>query len=105
MKVVRVTVSRPRTSEKRHSVPPAGAKRVRAKKTPFVDDLAGIWDDGQIMSKEEQYRRIVRKIRDKRKAAIQWTFPFSRRIIKASKWHDYNAGNDYCPELYTVALI
>ena len=44
---------------------------VRTKKTPSVNDLAGIWDDGQIMSKEEQYRRIVRKIRDKRKAAIQ----------------------------------
>lgn len=75
MKAVRVTVSRPGTGEKRHGVPPAGAKRirvmVRTKKTPSVNDLAGIWDDGQIMSKEEQYRRIVRKIRDKRKAAIQ----------------------------------
>ena len=50
--------------------PPAGAKRirvmVRAKKAPSVEDLAGIWDDGQIMSKEEQYRRIVNSIRAKK---------------------------------------
>lgn len=39
---------------------------VWAKKAPSVDDLTGVWDDGQIMSKEEQYRRVVQRIRDKR---------------------------------------
>lgn len=40
---------------------------VWAKKAPSVEDLTGVWEDGQVMSKEEQYRRIVRKIRNKRK--------------------------------------
>lgn len=40
---------------------------VWAKKAPSIEDLTGIWEDGQVMSKEEQYRRIVQKIRDKRK--------------------------------------
>lgn len=40
---------------------------VWAKKAPSVEDLTGVWEDGQVMSKEEQYRRIIRKIRNKRK--------------------------------------
>lgn len=40
---------------------------VWAKKAPSVEDLTGVWEDGQVMSKEEQYRWIVRKIRNRRK--------------------------------------
>lgn len=43
---------------------------VWAKKAPSVEDLTGVWEDGQVMSKEEQYRRIVKRMRTKKKRFV-----------------------------------
>lgn len=43
---------------------------VWAKNAPSVEDLTGVWEDGQVMSKEEQYRRIVKRMRTKKKRFV-----------------------------------